>query len=262
MCPLVYKLKEAEGIDCVVCLTGQHKEMLHQVIDAFGIKADYNLGIMKDRQTLTSITTTILESMEPLLKEVRPDIVLVHGDTTTSYAAALAAFYQQIPVGHVEAGLRTNNIYSPWPEEMNRQITGRIATYDFAPTPLSEKNLQEEKAHGQIFVTGNTVIDALHMVVEKLKTNKALADVGNFLSVLPGCHNYMGLPDYRNNATNASFSLAEVYGTQEFKDYAYSWKEEFRDDIVYDYTSDVNIIMAPSPGVVSVIALKLRRPKD
>ena len=166
MCPLVYKLKEAKGIECVVCLTGQHKEMLQQVMDAFNVKADFNLEIMKDRQTLTSITTTILESMEPLLKETKPDIVLVHGDTTTSYAAALAAFYQQIPVGHVEAGLRTGNIYSPFPEEMNRLMTDRISTYHFAPTEKNRSNLLAEGISKNVFVTGNTVIDAFQYTVK------------------------------------------------------------------------------------------------
>lgn len=166
MCPLIYKLKETDGVDCVVCLTGQHKEMLQQVMDAFGIKSDYNLGIMKDRQTLTSITTTILESMEPLLKDVQPDIVLVHGDTTTSYAAALAAFYQQIPVGHVEAGLRTGNIYSPFPEEMNRLLTDRICTYYFAPTEKNRNNLLVEGISKNVYVTGNTVIDAFQYTVK------------------------------------------------------------------------------------------------
>lgn len=165
MCPLIYKLKETDGVDCVVCLTGQHKEMLQQVMDAFGIKSDYNLGIMKDRQTLTSITTTILESMEPLLKEIRPDIVLVHGDTTTSYAASLAAFYQQIPVGHVEAGLRTGNIYSPFPEEMNRLLTDRICAYHFAPTEKNRNNLLAEGISKNVYVTGNTVIDSFQYTV-------------------------------------------------------------------------------------------------
>lgn len=166
MCPLVYKLKEAVGIDCVVCLTGQHKEMLQQVMDAFGIKADYNLDIMKERQTLTSITTAVLESLEPVLKDVKPDVVLVHGDTTTSYAAALAAFYQQIPVGHVEAGLRTGNIYSPFPEEMNRLLTDRICTYYFAPTEKNKNNLLSEGVTKNVFVTGNTVIDAFQYTVK------------------------------------------------------------------------------------------------
>jgi len=149
--------------------------MLDQVLTIFDVKPDYDLNIMKQGQDLYDVTARVLTGMRDVFKECKPDVVLVHGDTTTSTAAALAAFYQQIPVGHVEAGLRTHNIYSPWPEEMNRQITGRIATYDFAPTPLSEKNLQEEKAHGQIFVTGNTVIDALHMVVDKLKNDPKLA---------------------------------------------------------------------------------------
>ena len=177
MSPLVKEFqKYPEQFETIVCVTGQHREMLDQVLKIFDVKPDYDLNIMKQGQDLYDVTARVLTGMRDVLKEVRPDVVLVHGDTTTSTAAALAAFYQQIPVGHVEAGLRTHNIYSPWPEEMNRQITGRIASYNFAPTPLSEKNLQEEKAHGHIFVTGNTVIDALHMVVEKLKSDKALAD--------------------------------------------------------------------------------------
>ena len=177
MCPLVKEFqKHPNEFETIVCVTGQHREMLDQVLTIFDVKPDYDLNIMKQGQDLYDVTARVLTGMRDVFKECKPDVVLVHGDTTTSTAAALAAFYQQIPVGHVEAGLRTHNIYSPWPEEMNRQITGRIATYDFAPTPLSEKNLQEEKAHGQIFVTGNTVIDALHMVVDKLKTDKALAD--------------------------------------------------------------------------------------
>ena len=177
MCPLVKEFqKNSEEFETIVCVTGQHREMLDQVLTIFDVKPDYDLNIMKQGQDLYDVTARVLTGMRDVFKECRPDVVLVHGDTTTSTAAALAAFYQQIPVGHVEAGLRTHNIYSPWPEEMNRQITGRIATYDFAPTPLSEKNLLEEKAHGQIFVTGNTVIDALHMVVDKLKNDKALAE--------------------------------------------------------------------------------------
>ncbi len=177
MCPLVKEFqKHPDEFETVVCVTGQHREMLDQVLRIFEVKPDYDMNIMKQGQDLYDVTARVLTGMRDVLKEVQPDVVLVHGDTTTSTAAALAAFYQQIPVGHVEAGLRTHNIYSPWPEEMNRQITGRIATYNFAPTPLSEKNLQEEKAQGQIFVTGNTVIDALHMVVDKLKSDTALAD--------------------------------------------------------------------------------------
>ena len=177
MCPLVKEFqKYPEDFKTIVCVTGQHREMLDQVLTIFDVKPDYDLNIMKQGQDLYDVTARVLTGMRDVFKECKPDVVLVHGDTTTSTAAALAAFYQQIPVGHVEAGLRTHNIYSPWPEEMNRQITGRIATYDFAPTSLSEKNLQEEKAYGQIFVTGNTVIDALHMVVDKLKNDKSLAN--------------------------------------------------------------------------------------
>ena len=177
MCPLVKEFqKYPSDFETIVCVTGQHREMLDQVLTIFDVKPDYDLNIMKQGQDLYDVTARVLTGMRDVFKECKPDVVLVHGDTTTSTAAALAAFYQQIPVGHVEAGLRTHNIYSPWPEEMNRQITGRIATYDFAPTPLSEKNLLDEKAHGQIFVTGNTVIDALHMVVDKLKSDKKLAN--------------------------------------------------------------------------------------
>lgn len=176
MCPLVKEFqKHTEEFETIVCVTGQHREMLDQVLKIFDVKPDIDLNIMKQGQDLTDVTVRILNGMRDVFKECKPDVVLVHGDTTTSTAAALAAFYAQIPVGHVEAGLRTHNIYSPWPEEMNRQITGRIATYNFSPTPLSEKNLQEEKSQGNIYVTGNTVIDALHMVVDKLKSDEALA---------------------------------------------------------------------------------------
>ena len=180
MCPLVKEFqKRTEEYKTIVCVTGQHREMLDQVLKIFDVKPDIDLNIMKQGQDLTDVTVRILNGMRDVFKECKPDVVLVHGDTTTSTAVALAAFYAQIPVGHVEAGLRTHNIYSPWPEEMNRQITGRIATFNFSPTPLSEKNLQEEKAHGNIYVTGNTVIDALHMVVDKLKNDTALAEEQN-----------------------------------------------------------------------------------
>lgn len=176
MAPLVKELqKYPEDFETIVCVTGQHREMLDQVLQIFDISPDYDLNIMKKGQDLYDVTARVLTGMRDVFKEYQPDVVLVHGDTTTSTAAALAAFYQQIPVGHVEAGLRTHNIYSPWPEEMNRQITGRIATYNFSPTPLSEQNLKEEMAHGEIYVTGNTVIDALHMVVEKLRNDQTLA---------------------------------------------------------------------------------------
>jgi len=176
MCPLVKEFqKRTEEFETIVCVTGQHREMLDQVLNIFEVSPDFDLNIMKQGQDLTDVTVRILTGMRDVFKECRPDVVLVHGDTTTSTAAALAAFFAQIPVGHVEAGLRTHNIYSPWPEEMNRQITGRIATYNFSPTPLSQKNLIEEKAMGKIYVTGNTVIDALHFVVDKLKNNAAIA---------------------------------------------------------------------------------------
>lgn len=176
MCPLVKEFqKHPDEFETIVCVTGQHREMLDQVLKIFEVKPDFDLNIMKQGQDLTDVTARVLTGMRDVFEKCRPDVVLVHGDTTTSTAAALAAFYQQIPVGHVEAGLRTHNIYSPWPEEMNRQITGRIATYNFSPTPLSEKNLQEEKVHGKIYVTGNTVIDALHLVVNKLKSDTKLA---------------------------------------------------------------------------------------
>ena len=176
MAPLVKEFqKYPNDFKTIVCVTGQHREMLDQLLRIFDIKPDYDLNIMKQGQDLYDITARVLTGMRDVLTDCRPDVVLVHGDTTTSTAAALAAFYQQIPVGHVEAGLRTYNIYSPWPEEMNRQITSRIATFNFAPTSLSERNLKEEKAYGQIYVTGNTVIDALHLVVDKLKNNIELA---------------------------------------------------------------------------------------
>lgn len=176
MCPLVKEFqKHNDELETIVCVTGQHREMLDQVLNIFEVKPDFDLNIMKQGQDLYDVTARVLTGMREVFKECKPDVVLVHGDTTTSTAAALAAFYQQIPVGHVEAGLRTHNIYSPWPEEMNRQITGRIASYNFSPTPLSESNLKEEKAQGEIYVTGNTVIDALHMVVNKLKNDESLA---------------------------------------------------------------------------------------
>ena len=176
MAPLVKEFqKYPDKFKTIVCVTGQHREMLDQVLHIFEIVPDYDLNIMKQGQDLYDVTSRVLLGMRDVLKEVKPDIVLVHGDTTTSTAAALAAFYQQIPVGHVEAGLRTHNIYSPWPEEMNRQITGRIATFHFAPTPLSKQNLlMENVREEQITVTGNTVIDALYMVVDKIRRDKAL----------------------------------------------------------------------------------------
>lgn len=177
MAPLVKAFAQfPETFETIVCVTGQHREMLDQVLHIFDITPDYDLNIMKQGQDLYDVTSRVLLGMRDVLREAQPDVVLVHGDTTTSTAAALAAFYQQIPVGHVEAGLRTHNIYSPWPEEMNRQITGRIATYNFSPTPLSRRNLLEEKVSEQsITVTGNTVIDALYWVVDKIKGDEHLS---------------------------------------------------------------------------------------
>lgn len=196
MAPLVKEFQKHPGIfKTIVCVTGQHREMLDQVLKIFEIIPDYDLNIMKQGQDLYDVTSKVLLGMRDVLKECTPDVVLVHGDTTTSTAAALAAFYQQIPVGHVEAGLRTHNIYSPWPEEMNRQITGRIATYHFSPTPLSKENLLKENVdESRIIVTGNTVIDALYMVVNKIKSDnnlsrelgKSLLDAGYDVNRLTG----------------------------------------------------------------------------
>ena len=177
MAPLVKKFQEDSEFQTIVCVTAQHREMLDQVLDIFDIKPDYDLNIMKQGQDLYDITSRVLLGLRDVLNETNPDVVLVHGDTTTSTAAALAAFYKQIPVAHVEAGLRTNNIYSPWPEEMNRRITGRIATYHLAPTELSRQNLLKENVDNQnIIITGNTVIDALLWVVNKIKSDANLAD--------------------------------------------------------------------------------------
>lgn len=176
MAPLVLEMKKHEEIDTIVCVTGQHREMLDQVLSIFSIKPDYDLQIMKQGQDLYDVTSKVLVGMRYVLSAEKPDVVFVHGDTTTSMAAALAAFYQQIPVGHVEAGLRTYNIYSPWPEEVNRQITSRLAQFNFAPTPLSRENLLRENVDdSKIVVTGNTVIDALHLVVERIKNDAELS---------------------------------------------------------------------------------------
>jgi len=166
MCPLVLELQKSEKLQPIVCVTGQHKEMLQQVLDVFAIQPDYDLAIMKTRQTITSITTSVLLKLEEVFAKERPDIVLVHGDTTTSMAAGLAAFYAQIPVGHVEAGLRTYNKYSPYPEEMNRLLTSKIADYHFAPTANNEKALQQESVTKNVFVTGNTVIDSFKTTIK------------------------------------------------------------------------------------------------
>ena len=222
MCPLVKEFqKYPTEFETIVCVTGQHREMLDQVLRIFEVTPDYDLNIMKQGQDLYDVTARVLTGMRDVFSQCKPDVVLVHGDTTTSTAAALAAFYQQISVGHVEAGLRTHNIYSPWPEEMNRQITGRIATYNFSPTPLSESNLKEEKAQGQINVTGNTVIDALHMVVSKLKADKTAGyDVnrlngGKKLVLITG-HRRENFGDGFINMVTAMKDLSEKYPEVDF----------------------------------------------
>ena len=215
MCPLVKKLEETEGIESVVCLTGQHREMLQQVIDIFGTKVKYNLDIMKPRQTLTTITSSILEKIEPILMEEKPDIVLVHGDTTTSFVVALAAFYQRIPVGHVEAGLRTYDKYSPFPEEMNRTLTGRIAELHFSPTANNKENLRKAGITKNVFVTGNTVIDAFQTTVKpdyqfKDETLRNL-DLPGKKCVLMTAHRRENLGQPLENICNAVKRLAQKY---------------------------------------------------
>ena len=234
MAPLV-KAFEAEShvFETIVCVTGQHREMLDQVLQIFDIKPQYDLNIMKQGQDLYDVTARVLTGMRDVLTEVEPDVVLVHGDTTTSTAAALAAFYKQIPVGHVEAGLRTHNIYSPWPEEMNRQLTGRIATYNFAPTALSRENLLNENVKDeQITVTGNTVIDALYWVVDKVKKDselhdhlvRLLSDAGYNLSRLDGSRRLVLITGHRRENFGDGFismcraikTLTEKYPNVDF----------------------------------------------
>ena len=249
MCPLVLKLRENKDIESVVCLTGQHKEMLTQVMDAFDVKEDYNLEIMKDRQTLTSITTSILEKIEPVLKWENPDIVLVHGDTTTSYAAALAAFYQRIPVGHVEAGLRTGDIYSPFPEEMNRLLTDRISTYYYAPTKLNQLNLSREGILDNVYVTGNTVIDAFQYTVkanytfscEELKN----LDFVDHRVVTVTAHRRENLGEPLKNICNAIKKIALKYEDVTFV-YPVHLNPAVR-DVVFDVLEDVDNVKLIDP---------------
>lgn len=234
MAPLVKEFqKKFDLFETVVCVTGQHREMLDQVLHLFDIKPDYDLNIMKQGQDLYDVTARVLLGMREVLKDVKPDILLVHGDTTTSTAAALAAFYQQIPVGHVEAGLRTHNIYSPWPEEMNRLITGRIATYHFAPTPLSKENLLSENVREEaVIVTGNTVIDALYMVVDRIKKDKelsvklenVLAEAGYDINRLQDCRHSVLITGHRRENFGDGFiqmckalkTLTEKYPNVDF----------------------------------------------
>lgn len=235
MAPLVKEFqKHPEDVDTIVCVTGQHREMLDQVLDIFKVTPDYDLNIMKSGQDLYDITSRVILGMRDVLKEAQPDVVLVHGDTTTSMAAALAAFYQQIPVGHVEAGLRTRNIYSPWPEEMNRQMTGRLTTFNLSPTPLSRQNLLDEGVEEEkIIVTGNTVIDALHMVVDRIKNDASLSaslavrlkeqgydvgrleDVNRRLVLITG-HRRENFGDGFKNICNAIKTLSESYHDVDF----------------------------------------------
>lgn len=220
MCPLILEMENHSEIESVVCLTGQHREMLDQVMKIFGVKAQYDLNIMKPKQTLTTITTSVLEKMESILIEEKPDIVLVHGDTTTSFVVALSAFYQQIPVGHVEAGLRTYNKYSPFPEEMNRNLTGRIADLHFAPTVNNKKNLERENIIENVFVTGNTVIDAFHTTVkENYKYKEPMLQEIDFerkKCILITAHRRENLGQPLKNICNAVSKLADQYVNFEF----------------------------------------------
>ena len=215
MCPLILELKKRKELSVIVCLTGQHKEMLQQVMDVFGITEDFNLRIMRERQTLTAITSDILLNLEEILVREKPDIVLVHGDTTTSFVAALASFYQKIPVGHVEAGLRTGNKYSPFPEEMNRVLTARIATYHFAPTVTNMKNLNLEGIMDNVYVTGNTVIDAFKTTVKKeyMFNNPILnrIDCENKRVILVTAHRRENLGKPLQNICRALAKIANTY---------------------------------------------------
>lgn len=232
--------KHTDRFETIVCVTGQHREMLDQVLRLFEIKPDYDLNIMKQGQDLYDVTARVLTGLRDVYKETEPDVVFVHGDTTTSMAAALAAFYQQIPVAHIEAGLRTHNIYSPWPEEMNRQITSRISAYNLAPTPLSKENLLKEGVDpSTITITGNTVIDALYMVVDKIKSDKSLQSeikdtllesglpslmVEDFNSQLPNKRKVVLITGHRrenfgegfNNMLNAIKTLTKKYPYVDF----------------------------------------------
>ena len=243
MCPLVKEFQEyPDRFETSVCVTGQHREMLHQVLELFEVKPQFDLDIMQQGQDLTDVTSRILTGMRGVFQAYRPDIVLVHGDTTTSMAAALAAFYAQIPVGHVEAGLRTHTINSPWPEELNRQITGRIAAYNFAPTPLAERNLIDEKVEGEIFVTGNSVIDALHQVVNRLQIDGALAsqvedklrDVGYDVNRLASGRRLVLITGHRRE----NFGQGSISMCQAMKDLSLQYPEV---DFVYPMHLNPNV---------------------
>lgn len=212
MCPLVKELKTRDNIDVKVCVTGQHKEMLQQVLDCFEVVPDYNLEIMKEKQTLFDITTNIISKIKPVLEKEKPDVVLVHGDTTTTFVTALCAFYMQIPVGHVEAGLRTYNLYSPYPEEFNRQATGIIAKYHFAPTEKAKQNLLNEgKDKNSIYITGNTAIDALKTTVKKDYYNEIFDWVGNDRLIMLTAHRRENLGKPLENIFNAVNRISKEY---------------------------------------------------
>ncbi|WP_058308663.1 non-hydrolyzing UDP-N-acetylglucosamine 2-epimerase [Gracilibacillus massiliensis] len=212
MCPLVKELETRRGLETIVCVTGQHKEMLQQVLDVFDIEPDYNLSIMKDKQTLFDVTTAILEKMKDVLEEVKPDVVLVHGDTSTTFVTSLACFYLQIPVGHVEAGLRTYNIYSPYPEEFNRQAVGLVAKYNFAPTDMSKENLLKEgKDPESIHVTGNTAIDALNTTVRENYTHEQLEWAADSRLIMITAHRRENLGEPMRNMFKAIKRIVDEY---------------------------------------------------
>lgn len=212
MAPLIKELEKRDNIDSIVCVTAQHREMLDQVLEIFNIKPDYDLNLMKSNQTLTSITANVLEGLNTVINEVKPDIVLVHGDTTTTLSASLAAFYNQCKVGHVEAGLRTYNKYSPYPEEINRQVTGIIADLHFAPTNKSKENLiKEGKCESDIYVTGNTAIDALKTTVKSNYTNELIDNIGNDRIILLTAHRRENLGDTMKNMFLAIKKIVEEF---------------------------------------------------
>lgn len=212
MCPLVLELKKRQELETIVCVTGQHRQMLDQVLDAFGVQPDYDLSIMKDRQTLFDVTVNILERIREVLQQVKPDVVLVHGDTSTTFVTALACFYLQIPVGHVEAGLRTYDIYSPYPEEFNRQAVGIISQYNFAPTELSRDNLlREGKKADTIYVTGNTAIDALKTTVRKDYTHPELEWAADSRLIMLTAHRRENLGQPMHNMFRAIRRIVDEY---------------------------------------------------
>ncbi|EWH10396.1 UDP-N-acetylglucosamine 2-epimerase [Catenovulum agarivorans DS-2] len=221
MAPLVHALANHQQIDAKVCVTAQHREMLDQVLELFEIEPDFDLNLMKSGQTLNDVTAKILLNLKPVLESFEPDVVLVHGDTATTFAASLAAYYQQIPVGHVEAGLRTGNIYSPWPEEANRKLTGALTRYHFAPTSTSKENLlRENYDESNVFVTGNTVIDALLMVKDKIAEDSSLqADMENRFPMLDSSKKLILVTGHRRESFGGGFericqalkNVAQIY---------------------------------------------------